>query len=119
MKQVEYAYWTGCPNDVINCINRAISQYLIRYKNIKVGITGRNPQQRFYEHQKRETWQRMIVKYKTSSVNFANKVEKYFIETRPELKNKWLGYSDLSKNGNNYLYVIMKTRKRKTQRTVR
>jgi hypothetical protein len=107
-KKVEFDYWTGCPNDVIGSINRAISQYLIYYKKVKVGITGRNPQERFNEHQNNGRWNRMVVKYKTSSENFANKVEKYFIETRPELKNKWLGYSGLSENGYNYLYVIMK-----------
>ena len=108
MEKVEFDYWTGCPNDVIESINRAISRYLLYYKNVKVGITGRDPQMRFNEHQKDGKWKRMVVKYKTTSERFANTVEKYFITTRPELKNNWLGYSELSKNGDNYLYVVMK-----------
>ncbi len=111
MKKVEYDYWTGSPADVINYINRAISQYLRYYEDVKVGITGRDPQNRFDEHQKHSGWTRMVIKYVTSSENFANKVESYFIKTRPELENKWVGRSYLSKEGKNYLYLVMRKKR--------
>lgn len=50
----------------------------------------------------------MVVKYKTSSLRNANTVEKYFINGREELKNKWTGFSPLSGHGPYYTYIIMK-----------
>lgn len=118
MKKVEFDYWTGCPANVIDNINRAISQYLRYYKDVKVGITGRDPQNRFDEHQRSSGWTRMVIKYVTTSENFANKVESYFIKTRPELKNKWLGKSSLSKDGNNYVYLVMRKNIKSSQRVL-
>ena len=50
----------------------------------------------------------MIVKYLTKSEKNANTLEDYLITNYPGLVNKWIGKSNLSKDGDNYLYVLVK-----------
>ena len=105
----EYEYHTGWPKDIYERLNRAIGQYQRHYKNVKVGITN-DPKQRFYEHISRDPqmhWERMIVKYMTSSKNNANEVEKWFIKNRPDLTNSWTGYSTMSEVGPFYTYLLL------------
>lgn len=110
-KKVEYNMITGNVLDVLPALERSVLYFESRYISVKVGITGRDPQERFNEHLKDRRWNRMIVKYKTKSESLANKVEKYFIITHPNLKNKWMGYSHLSPDGDNYLYILLYGRK--------
>ena len=74
-KKVESEILSGYPKDVIPALERSLSQYERFYKDIKVGITGRNPQERFKEHQENDGWERMVVKYKSSSEGFVNLIE--------------------------------------------
>lgn len=100
----------GPYRDLLGMLTRSLGQYEHYYRHVKVGITG-DPDTRAYFHD-RDGWQRMVVRYVTTSVNVANEVEKYFIRTRPELKNKWTGFSHLTKTGPYYVYFIMKAKRR-------
>ena len=103
------AFYTGNPNVICSRLNISVGQYCRRYNNVKVGITN-NPRRRFYEHIDRNPemhWERMVVKYKTSSVNNANTVEDWFINNRPDLVNKWTGRSGMSGNGPFYVYFLL------------
>ncbi len=106
-KKVEYSIISGFPIDVIPTIKHSLLCFMSKYKDVKIGITGRNPQDRFNEHIK-DGWERMIVKYETSSENFANRIESYFISSLPKLKNIWMGTSHIKKEGKNYVYFILK-----------
>ena len=64
---VEYSWYTGWPNEIIRYISITVGLFRARYKRVKIGITN-NPERRFYEHQKRDGWERMIVKYVTGSI---------------------------------------------------
>lgn len=110
-KIVEYREITGWITEVLPLLKRSVTMFEKHYKSVYVGITGRNPQARFNEHCRKENWERMIVKYKTTSEAFVNQIENYFIITHPQLKNKWLGKSNLAKNKYNYFYILVKDRK--------
>lgn len=101
---------TGPYRDLLGTLTRSLGQYEHYYRHVKVGITG-NPDRRADEHG-RDGWQRMAVRYETSSIEVANSVEKYFITNRPELKNKWTGFSHMTKTGPYYVYFVMKTKRR-------
>lgn len=109
-KNVEYWYVKGSPGNVLKTLNRSIGQYKRNYRTIKIGITGRNPQSRFDEHKRNKKWDRMIVIYRTSSVNFANKIEEWLTLVHwPDLVNKKIGGgSELTKHGYNYTYILLK-----------
>lgn len=100
------SFLTGQPATVAASIARSIAAFERNYKHVKIGITGR-PVQRAAEHTS-AGWKRLVLKYKTSSARNANAIEKYFIEQRPELKNKWTGYSYMTETGPYYVYMIMK-----------
>lgn len=106
-KKVEYNIITGCVLDVLPALERSVLYFESRYISVKVGITGRDPQERFNEHLAERRWNRMIVKYKTRSENLINKLEDYFILYHPRLKNNWIGYSHLSAGGDNYFYILL------------
>lgn len=108
--ELTYNFITGQPAAVAQSIARSIGQYEHYYRHVKVGITG-NPDRRADEHG-RDGWQRMAVRYETASIDVANSVEKYFITNRPELKNKWTGFSHMTKTGPYYVYFVMKTKRR-------
>ncbi len=104
--QLTYKCISGQPSNVTASLSRSLSQFERYYSQVKIGITS-NPERRANEHAQ-QGWQRMVVKYKTSSLRNANTVEKYFINGREELKNKWTGFSPLSGHGPYYTYIIMK-----------
>ena len=104
MEGLEYDYIKGFPKDVIEYLERSLSQYMANHEEVKVGITG-NPEQRFAKY-RTEGWHRMVVKYMSSSEKFVNFIEDYFIKTRPNLKNIWVGTSHLT-GDEYYLYFVM------------
>lgn len=109
IKEVEYVnVETGTPTNVYDTLNRKISAYKSRY-SIKIGITGRNPQQRFNEHLDNTDWERMVVIYRTTSLNYANTLEDWLIEKhKDDLVNKRKGGgSDLAEGGYNYVYLLL------------
>ena len=96
--QLTYKCISGQPSNVTASLSRSLSQFERYYSQVK---------RRANEHAQ-QGWQRMVVKKKTSSLRNANTVEKYFINGREELKNKWTGFSPLSGHGPYYAYIIMK-----------
>jgi hypothetical protein len=109
-KKVEWNEITGIPSTILESLNRSLGQYIGRYKTVKVGITGRDPQQRFNEHLKEIDWDRMVVIYESSSINFCNEIEASLVANKFDcLSNKRAGGgSDLSEKGLNYVYVLLK-----------
>lgn len=107
---VEYNLITGHINEVIESLNRTIGQYKRNYKQVKIGITGRDPQERFNEHLLSKNWDRMVVIYETNSENYANKIEAWLIAKHDdELANKKPGGgSKLTVAGKNFVYVLLK-----------
>lgn len=114
--EVEYSksYYSGFPANVIPLLRISISLFLRNYKRVKIGITN-NPERRWKEHQRQdaESWDRMVIKYVTTSVNNANRVEKFFIDAEPALHNRWTGWSNMSNSDNYYVYILLGGRKRK------
>lgn len=104
--QLTYKCISGQPSNVTASLSRSLSQFERYYSQVKIGITS-DPERRAKEHAQ-SGWQRMVVKYKTTSLRNANTVEKYFINGREELENKWTGVSPLSTHGPYYAYIIMK-----------
>ena len=109
-KVVEYLYVQGSPGIVLETLNRSIGQYKRNYRTIKIGITGREPQSRYNEHQRNNKWDRMVVLYRTSSTNFANRIEEWLTLVHwQDLVNQRIGGgSELTKHGFNYTYVLLK-----------
>ena len=110
-KQIEYSqsYYSGWPKNVIPLLQISLGIFLHNYNNVKIGITN-DPDRRFYEHQKRNpsmNWERMVLKYSTTSVCNANAVEQYFIKNRPELVNSWAGFSNMTEKGPYYVYILL------------
>ena len=108
-KEYSQSYYSGWPKNVIPLLNISIGKFLHNYNNVKIGIAN-NPDRRFYEHQKRNAsmnWERMVIKYKTTSVCNANAVEQYFINNRPDMVNKWAGFSNMSECGPYYVYILL------------
>lgn len=97
----------GWPKDIVKSLNRSLGQYRRRHGAVKVGITA-NPKRRFNEYCYREGIKQMVVIYKTSSINNANNLEKWFIENRWDiLENQWEGYSPMTTKGPYYAYFVM------------
>lgn len=105
MEGLEYNRITGFPTNVLERLERSLSQYMSRYATVKVGITG-NPQQRFAKYHA-EGWKRMVVKYETTSENFVNQMEDHFIKSRPALANTWIGTSHMANASRFFLYFVM------------
>jgi hypothetical protein len=107
---VVFNHITGYPNQVIETLNRKIGQYKRNYKMLKVGITGQNPYDRFYQHRKEIYWNQMIIIYESSSQSHCNALEALLIECHyNDLTNvRAGGGSKLSLPGKNYVYLILK-----------
>ena len=114
--ELEYSrsYYSGFPANVIPLLRISISLFLRNYRRVKIGITI-DPERRWKEHlrQDAESWDRMVVKYRTKSVNNTNRIEKYFIETEPALYNTWPGWSNMSDSDYYYVYILLGSRRRK------
>lgn len=114
--KVEYSksYYSGFPKDVIPLLKISVSLFLRNYRRVKIGITT-NPDRRWYNHRTdpKESWDRMVVKYVTTSEANANRIEKYFIEDEPKLHNTWTGWSHMSEAEQYYVYILLGGRRRK------
>lgn len=106
---LEYDYWTGSNNEVIESLIRSVGQYTRHYKSVKIGITH-NPDRRSNEHARSTMrWKKMVVKYKTSSINFIKKTEQILIEYHWDfIKNEVGGGGGAEGEGPYYLYVLLK-----------
>ena len=105
-----YDYWKGKPSEVKTSLKRSISQYTRHYSKIKIGITCR-PKDRLRQHHKMNLkWEKMIIKYETTSVNFINKIEKEHIDYQWEYitNQRTGGGGPNGKKGPFFLYVLLK-----------
>jgi hypothetical protein len=112
-KEVKYNELTGHINEVIDTLIGSLGQYISNYKFVKVGITGREPQERFNEHLQEIAWDEMIVVYKTISHEYCNEIEKRLVAKKFDfLTNERAGGgSELSKDGFNYVYFLLRDQK--------
>lgn len=106
---VSYDYWTGSINHVKESLIRSVGQYTRHYRKVKIGITN-DPERRAKEHQRgSDKWDKMVVKYETSSVNFINQIERVLIEYHwGYIKNKVGGGGGPDGVGPYYLYVLLR-----------
>ncbi|KIX21856.1 hypothetical protein SY27_04010 [Flavobacterium sp. 316] len=104
-----YDHWTGSFNDVKASLIKSIAQYLRHYEGVKVGITS-NPLNRFSKHNgSNKKWEKMIVKYETSSVKYINEMEKILINNFSDLLlNEVAGGGGPNGGSPYYLYVLIK-----------
>ena len=108
--EVIYKGWTGPLNIVREPLIRSIGQYTRHYSKVKVGITS-DPERRSRDHQRStQRWNTMVVKYKTSSVNFINQLEKIIIDHHWDYIENEIGGGGgpNAKHGPYYLYVLLK-----------
>lgn len=77
-----YDYWVGHLTNVEPTLKRSVNAYIEHYSTVKVGITGK-PERRKSEHKRsNKGWDKMIIKYHTTSVKYINSVEKKLIDYR-------------------------------------
>lgn len=79
---------------------------------LKVGITGQNPYDRFYQHRKEKNWNVMVIIYESYSERHCNELEALLVECHfNDLTNvRSGGGSKLSLSGKNFVYVLLKNR---------
>ena len=112
--EVEYRYFLGQPSCVIPSLIRSVGQYHRNYRYVKIGITS-DPERRFREHlgkEKKYCWERMVVKYCTTSIRNANLIEDYFINNDERMRNIWTGKSHMTQEVESYYaYILLGNRK--------
>ena len=107
--ELHYDYWTGAFNTVLESLNRSLSQYIRHYSKVKIGITN-NPVNRISGHKSGYVkWDFMVVKYKTTSTHYINKMEKHLIKNNYNcVENEIGGGGGPKGDGDQYLYVLLK-----------
>lgn len=111
MKKVEFNHETGHPNVIAETLNRKVGQYLSSSMAVTIGITGRDPHERFREHlQKDSKWRRMVIIYSTTSEKNANEIERRLVKKFwNKIQNmRRGGGSSLSFCGDNYVYILIR-----------
>lgn len=104
---VIYDYWTGRPNEIIASLNRSVAQYIRNHTEIKIGITN-HPERRFKQHRQNKDWDKMIVKYSTTSIRNVAYLEKALIEYHwAYITNQISGGGGPSGQPPYYLYVLL------------
>ncbi len=113
--QIIYEPYTGRPSQVLPKIKRRITR-LIRDKNYGEIYIGRTsyPEERLSQHEKEKgTFDRMLVVYKTSSSEYAHKVESELIRhyrksDRVNVLNEVEGSSGSEGESPYYVYVLLR-----------
>jgi len=110
--EIEQKIQSGWPRNIIRRLNVSIGLYLKYYNNVKIGITY-DPDRRMREHSRscRYDWDRMILRYKTTSEKNDNEIEKWFIHNRPELVNQWDGDSHMPEGYWYFIYILLGDKK--------
>lgn len=105
---VEYDFWTGSLDSVLNSLNRSVAQYIRNHKSVKIGITN-HPERRLKQHLVNRHWDKMIVKYKTTSVRNINLMEALLIERYIDYTvNQVTGGGGPNGEPPFYLYILVK-----------
>ena len=107
--ELEYDYWSGHLSDISLTLKKSINTYIQHYSTVKIGITC-DPERRMSEHYRTDLgWEKMVVKYKTTSVNYINRIEKETIDYhRDDITNMISGGGGPNGNPPYYLYLLLK-----------
>ena len=98
-------------DDFKKFIDKQAKTIIKKSGELKIGITGRHPKNRFIEYlDLNEDWKEMIILYKTKSPRYIKDIEKYLIDKNWALIQNQIGGGGgrLSQTGNYYLYLIKK-----------
>lgn len=95
-------------NDMVRNYLTSYNNYSQRYKIVKGGISGNEPQDTFETFLKEFMWEKMIIIYQLQNKHNAKKMEDYIISCYPEIVPNWLGLSDIKNDGDNYIYFLVK-----------
>ncbi len=104
-----FDYWVGHLTNREQTLRRSVGAYIQHYSLVKVGITCK-PERRLKEHQRsNKGWDKMIVKYHTTSVKYINSIEKILIYHHwYYVANEVAGGGGPNGNPPYYLYVLLK-----------
>ena len=102
---VEYSYFTGRPQDIISNVLRSISANTRkdRVRYFKIGITN-GPERRF-RHAYIHDYDKMLVIYKSTSLNYVSELERELIEHNKELADNLIGGGGGNYGDPPYYYV--------------
>ena len=106
-----YDYWSGHITNISFNLRQSINSYIRHYSTVKIGITC-NPERRMSEHDRSGIgWEKMIVKYKTSSVSYINEIEKETIDSHwDDITNMVSGGGGPNGNPPYFLYILLKNK---------
>ena len=110
---IEYQYEGGWPSNLKHKFHKRVSALVRGCNHWKIGITN-NPKNRFSLPDYRDNYDRMIVMYRTESLNSARELETHLIE-------HYRGYSDNINTGGGgpsgeppyFLYVVKKIKRKR------
>ena len=110
--RVVYSYFTGRPKDIVSDVLRVISAYTRgdRVRYFKIGITN-NPKSRFQQGYAK-LYDKMIVVYRSTSLDNVSDLERELIEHNRELADNMI-----AGGGGNYgdppywMYVVIQYRR--------
>lgn len=107
---IEENYVTGHPNEVFATLNQKIGQYKRNYNFVKIGITGQTPEVRYSQHLQDHKWLKMVLIYRSSSINYCNQIEVWLVDYHfDDLVNQRKGGgSQLRLDGPNFVYVLVR-----------
>jgi hypothetical protein len=108
---VEWSFYTGRPSTVIGNLKRSVTQLANNNAFVKVGITV-NPKRRWREHwQNDPTWNRLVVVYRSTSLNYVRELEReliaHSIERVESMNMVGGGGGPNSRGGRHYLYILV------------
>lgn len=95
-------------NDMVRNYKSSYISFSKTYHIIKGGITGAEPQEIFNNYLQEAEWERMIILYQLQTVYNVKKMEDYIMSCYPEIITSWMGTSEINKEGDNYIYFLMK-----------
>lgn len=108
-ERLRYKHFTGRPQAIVSNVRRVISAFTRedRVHSFKIGITN-NPERRFKRRHIKK-YDKMIVVYRSSSINSVSELEDKLIEHNKELAdNKRGGGGGDYGAPPYYLYVVIK-----------
>lgn len=95
-------------NDMVRNYKTSFLTFSEKYKVVKGGITGSEPQSTFNNFLKEFNWERMIIIYNLQDSRNVMKMEDYIFSCYPEILPNWMGTKDINDDGDNYFYFLMK-----------
>jgi hypothetical protein len=104
---LHYDYWTEHLPSLEISLKKSVAAYSLRYPRIKIGITN-NPERCAKEHARNGDWERMIIKYHTTSVHHIKYIELVIINHHlGRVENLVAGGGGPNGEGPYFLYVLV------------